>query len=52
MAFGAKRLAKDPNSFKDLVRWLLGETPRSAMAIDLIREMTSESLQSKEQLES
>ena len=47
----AKRLAKDPASFKDLVRWLLRETPRAAMANDLIKELTSESLQSKDQLE-
>jgi hypothetical protein len=47
----SKHLAKGDTAFKDLARWLFHEQPRSAMASDLIEELTSGSLQSKEQLE-
>jgi hypothetical protein len=38
-------------STKDLVRWLFEEKPRTAMINDLIKELTSDSLQSKTQIE-
>jgi uncharacterized protein YpuA (DUF1002 family) len=36
---------------KDLVRWLFQDKPRNAMIDDLIKELTSDSLQSKQQVE-
>ncbi len=41
----------ETSSTKDLVRWLLQEKPRTAMINDLIKELTSDSLQSKAQIE-
>jgi hypothetical protein len=38
-------------SSKDLVRWLFQDKPRNAMIDDLIQELTSNSLQSKQQVE-
>lgn len=47
----SKHLARGDTSLKDLARWLFQDKPRSAMASDLIEDLTSGSLQSKEQLE-
>ncbi len=48
----SKHLARSETaSTKDLVRWLFEEKPRTAMINDLIKELTSDSLQSKTQIE-